>query len=141
MPILLWHNVLMATMTQSAPLLELDLETVEEGVELAALNEFIAKSGLSNADIYEVVLPARTLKHRKARNESLSIDESDRLARLVRVFDHAVKVWTTPERARLWLSSPKKRYEGRTPIQMLRTEIGGRMVDNFLGQIDHGMFA
>ena len=122
-------------------LVDLDLESVEEGIELTALNEFIAKSGLSNTDIYEVVLPARTLKHRKARNEPLSIDESDRLARLARVFDHAVQVWSTPERARQWLSAPKKRYEGRTPIQMLRTEIGGRMVDNFLGQIDHGMFA
>ena len=122
-------------------IVDLDLETVEEGISLADLNIFLAASGLRPTDIYEVVLPARTLKHRKARNESLSMDESDKLARLARVFEHAVQVWNTPERAREWLSAPKKRFEGRTPIQMLRTEIGGRMVDNFLGQIDHGMFA
>lgn len=121
--------------------LDLDLQTVESGVPLSVLSKFLGESGLRANDIYEVVLPARTLKHRKARNEPLSIDESDKLARFARVFDHAVQVWSTTERAREWLSTPKKRFEGRTPIQMLRTEIGGRMVDNFLGQIDHGMFA
>ncbi len=107
---------------------------------LSALSKFLGESGLRPNDIYEVVLPARTLKHRKARNEPLSIDESDKLARFARVFDHAVQVWSTTDRAREWLSTPKTRFEGRTPIQMLRTEIGGRMVEEFLGQIDEGMF-
>jgi putative toxin-antitoxin system antitoxin component (TIGR02293 family) len=120
---------------------ELDLGIVESGVPLSALADFLNESGLRTADIYEVVLPARTLKHRKARNENLSIDESDRFARLVRVFNQAMRVFGAKDHATHWLNAPKKRFTDRTPIQMLRTEVGGRMVEEMLGQIEYGMFA
>ncbi|HEX4577801.1 MAG TPA: antitoxin Xre/MbcA/ParS toxin-binding domain-containing protein [Edaphobacter sp.] len=121
--------------------LRLDLSHVESGVPLTTMSTFAESSGLPLKDLYEVVIPARTLKHRRARREPLSRDESDKLARLVRVFDHAVSVFGNPERARAWLDKPKKRFDNRTPLTMLRTEIGGRMVEEMLGQIDEGMFA
>jgi putative toxin-antitoxin system antitoxin component (TIGR02293 family) len=121
--------------------LRLDLSHVESGVPLTTMSTFADSSGLPLKDLYEVVIPARTLKHRRARREPLSRDESDKLARLVRVFDHAVSVFGNPERARAWLDKPKKRFDNRTPLTMLRTEIGGRMVEEMLGQIDEGMFA
>jgi putative toxin-antitoxin system antitoxin component (TIGR02293 family) len=105
------------------------------------MSTFAESSGLPLKDLYEVVIPARTLKHRRARREPLSRDESDKLARLVRIFDQAVSIFGGPERARAWLDKPKKRFENRTPLVMLRTEIGGRMVEEMLGQIDEGMFA
>ena len=121
--------------------LNLDLETVESGVSLHALNDFVAASGMQFRDIYEVVIPARTLKHRKARKENLTADESDKLARLIRIFDHAVSVLGDKEKSLHWLNEPKRRFDGRTPVQMLRTELGGRMVEEMLGQIEYGMFA
>ena len=121
--------------------LNLDLEMVESGVSLNALNDFVAASGMQFRDIYEVVIPARTLKHRKARKENLTADESDKLARLIRIFDHAVSVLGDKEKALHWLNEPKRRFDGRTPIQMLRTELGGRMAEELLGQIEYGMFA
>ena len=103
--------------------LRLDLSHVESGVPLTTMSTFAESSGLPLKDLYEVVIPARTLKHRRARREPLSRDESDKLARLVRVFDHAVSVFGDPERARAWLDKPKKRFDNRTPLAMLRTEI------------------
>ena len=121
--------------------LHINLETVESGVPLATMSTFSETSGIPLKDLYEVVIPARTLKHRRARREPLSRDESDKLARLVRIFDHAVKVFSGIERARIWLEEPKKRFANRTPIEMLRTDVGGRLVEEFLVQIDEGMFA
>ena len=121
--------------------LHLNLETVESGVPVATMTDFVSASGVPLKDLYDIVIPARTLKHRRARRESLTPDESDKLARLVRVFDHAVRVFDGIERARTWLNEPKRRFEGRTPIEMLRTETGARMVEEFLGQIEYGMFA
>lgn len=143
----MWHNVLMALAAKSRPpaklltRLRLDLESVEAGVPVDTMTSFISASGVELKDIYDIVIPARTLKHRRSRREALSSDESDKLARLVRVFDHAVAVFGDAERARNWLSAPKKRFDQRSPLQMLRTDLGGRMVEEMLGQIEYGMFA
>jgi putative toxin-antitoxin system antitoxin component (TIGR02293 family) len=121
--------------------LRLDLSRVESGVPLATISEFVASSGIPLRDIYDVVIPARTLKHRRDRKEPLSRDESDKLARLVRVYDHAVKVFGEADSAREWMEGPKHRFGERSPLAMLSTEIGGRLVEEFLIQIDEGMFA
>ena len=121
--------------------LRLNLETVEAGVPVETMTNFVSASGMELKDIYDIVIPARTLKHRRSRKQALSPDESDKLARLVRVFDQAVSVFGAVEQARNWLNKPKKRFDGRTPLQMLRTDFGGRMVEEMLAQIDEGMFA
>ncbi len=121
--------------------LHLDCEQVEAGVSLATVTEFVTVSGMEWKDVYDIVIPARTLKHRRARSEALSRDESDKLARLVRVFDQAVSVFGGRDRAREWLAKPKHRFRDRTSLALLRTEIGGRMVEEMLGQIHEGMFA
>ncbi len=121
--------------------LHLDLRAVESGVPVATMANFVAASGLQFRYIYEIVIPARTLKHRKARKEALTADESDKLARLIRTYDYAVRVLGDREKALHWLDKPLRRFAGRTPLQMLRTEFGARMVEEMLGQTDYGMFA
>ena len=133
-----------ATATARFPLLHslrLDLQAVESGLSLATLTNFVAASGLKMADVYDVVIPARTLKHRKARKQALSADESDKLARLIRTWDHAVRVVGDPLKALHWLNKPLRRFAGRTPLHMLHTEFGARLVEEMLGQMDYGMFA
>jgi putative toxin-antitoxin system antitoxin component (TIGR02293 family) len=127
--------------TLAAVTLHIDLDSVEAGLPLTAIADFVANSGLQFKDIYEVVIPARTLKHRRDRKETLNLDESDKFARLVRVYDLTVKVFGDKEKALRWLNREKHRFDERTPLQMLRTEVGGRLVENMLGQIEHGMFA
>lgn len=145
MPHNLWHNVLMSQVLPvpvvAQPTFQLDWKAVEQGVPLPALEEFAASSGFALKDLLKVVIPARTLKHRRQRQEPLSLDESDRLARVARVYALAVRVFGNPEKARRWLSKPKMRFEEQTPLAMLRTDLGGRQVEEMLIQIDEGMFA
>lgn len=140
-----WHNV---SMSQALPVpptpstaFVLDWKDIERGVPLSALEEFAAHSGFALKDLLDVVIPARTLKHRRQRQEPLNLDESDRLARVARVYLLALRVFGNPEKARRWLSKPKTRLDEQTPISMLRTDLGGRQVEEMLIQIDEGMFA
>jgi putative toxin-antitoxin system antitoxin component (TIGR02293 family) len=133
-------------MSQAVPnvsptVFHLDWAAMKQGVPLAALEEFAAYSGFAVKDLLEVVIPARTLKHRRQRQEPLSLDESDRLARVARVYTLAVRVFGDLEKARRWLSKPKMRFDEQTPLAMLRTDLGGRQVEEMLTQIDEGMFA
>ena len=85
MPQNLWHNVPMseaAAIPVSPPPFTFDWRDVERGLPLTTLEQFSAYSGIAVKDLLEVVIPARTLKHRRQRQESLNLDESDRLARV-----------------------------------------------------------
>ena len=113
---------------------------VESGIPLTVLNRLMQR-GLSKAEVFGVIIPARTLKHRKSKRQPLSKEESERVVRTIRILATANAVLGDDHSALAWLRSPKKRFEGRAPIQMLATEPGGRLVEEMLIQIDEGMFA
>jgi putative toxin-antitoxin system antitoxin component (TIGR02293 family) len=144
MPQILWHNV---SMSQTAaipvvpsPAFAFDWREVEHGLPLSTLEEFSAYSGIAVKELMDVVIPARTLKHRRQNKEPLSLDESDRLARVARLYELAVKVYGDREDGRKWLSGKKSRFDEKTALEMLRTEAGEHAVQEFLIQIDEGMF-
>jgi putative toxin-antitoxin system antitoxin component (TIGR02293 family) len=145
LPRFLWHNVFMSQALPIPPkpsaAFLLDWKDVERGVPVSALEEFAAYSGFALKNLLEVVIPARTLKHRRQRHESLSLDESDRLARVARVYELAVKVYGNSEDGRKWLAGEKRRFDGKTALAMLRTEAGAQAVQDFLIQINEGFFA
>lgn len=113
---------------------------VESGLPLSVLNRLLER-GLSKPELFDVIIPARTLKHRKSKRQPLSKEESERVVRTIRILATANAVLGDDNSALAWLRSPKKRFEGRPPIEMLATEPGGRLVEEMLIQIDEGMFA
>jgi putative toxin-antitoxin system antitoxin component (TIGR02293 family) len=132
-----------AVLQKQAPLLptlRLDLDAVESGLPVSVLTEFLSASGMSSRDIYEVVISARTLKQRMKRKQPLTMDEGDKLLRLIRVFDQATRVFGNREKALYWLTKQKSRFSERRPVQMLRTDLGSRMVEEMLVQIDEGIY-
>lgn len=98
----------------------------------------LAAHGVSDDEIYRLVIPRRTLAHRRAKRQPLTPEESDRAVRVARIMAHAEKVFGDPEKAGRWLRKPKPRFDGRTPIDMLATECGARLVEEWLGQLEHG---
>lgn len=126
---------------EQSPAFALSWLDIAHGVPLRALEDFSIYSGIALKDLLEVIIPARTLKHRRQRKEPLNLDESDRLARVARLYELAVKVFGDADKARRWLSKPKQRFQELSPVAMMRTELGGRQVEEMLYQIDEGMFA
>jgi len=124
----------------SPPPFTFDWREIERGLPLSILEEFSAYSGIAVKDLFGVVIPARTLKHRRQRQEPLNPDESDRLARVARVYDLAVKVYGDRDDGRKWLCGKKSRFDDRTALEMLRSDAGEKAVKDFLIQIDEGMF-
>jgi putative toxin-antitoxin system antitoxin component (TIGR02293 family) len=145
MPPRTWHNVFVSQTTTTAlepsPAFAFSWLDIAHGVPLRALEDFSIYSGIPLKDLLEVIIPARTLKHRRQRKEPLNLDESDRLARVARLYELAIKVFGDADKARRWLSKPKERFRERSPVAMMRTELGGRQVEEMLYQIDEGVFA
>jgi putative toxin-antitoxin system antitoxin component (TIGR02293 family) len=103
--------------------------------------ETLSTHGMSTEEIYSYILPRRTLVHRKTRRESLTHDESDRAVRVARIAALAEEAFGNDEKAGRWLRKPKQRFEGRTPLELLRTEAGARLVEEMLLQLDYGFAA
>jgi putative toxin-antitoxin system antitoxin component (TIGR02293 family) len=93
------------------------------------------------SEIEEVVIPKRTMARRRATSARLTPDEADRAVRLARVQLEADRVFANPEKASRWLRTPRPNLAGQTPLSLLRTAAGAMVVEEILGQIDHGMFA
>jgi len=113
---------------------------VERGLPIRVLNR-LQQRGLSRNEIASVIIPPRTLKHRRSRHELLSREESERAVRTARILARAQLVMGDEAAALAWLRGPRQRFKGRTPMEMLATETGGRLVEQMLIQIDEGMFA
>jgi len=113
---------------------------VENGLPTKVINHLIER-GLTRREVFGTIIPLRTWKHRKSRGEPLSREESERAIRAARILARAQAVLGDENAALDWLRTPKRRFEGRSPIQMLSTEAGGRLVEQMLIQIDQGMFA
>jgi len=113
---------------------------VEKGLPLKSIGALV-HGGLSKEEVFSVVVNPRTLKHRRSKNQPLSKEESERAVRAARILARAQSVMGDRQSALEWLRSPKKRFDGRPPLEMLVTEPGGRLVEEMLIQIDEGMFA
>jgi len=118
-----------------------DLASLVEKQLPAAAIEALVRGGLSDAEVYQLIVPRRTLAHRIARHQPLSKGESDKAVRVARITAMAEQVFGDPERAWRWLRKPKRRFDAKAPLDMLATEAGARLVEEMIVQIDHGIFA
>ena len=116
------------------------MKLVEDRLSPRAVDA-LRQSGLTDEEVYSLVIPRRTLTHRHARREALSRDESDRVVRVARVVALCEEVFGEPDRGWRWLRNAKRQFQGRAPLDLLATEAGARLVEELLYRIDEGMAA
>jgi putative toxin-antitoxin system antitoxin component (TIGR02293 family) len=143
----MWHNVCMEAVLDFheyigiAPKSEFDLAgIVENGLPPESI-ALLKMHGVTFTEVSEIVISPRTLKHRRARGENLSHEETDRLVRVARIIALADGVFGDHAKAMLWLRTEDDRIGGRRPLSMLQTEAGGRVVESMLWQIDEGVYS
>ena len=101
----------------------------------------LAAGGYSEGEIFELVVPKRTLARRQARKERLTVEETDKALRLARIAGLARQVFGDDAKAHRWLRKPKRALNGATPLAFLASEAGARTVEQMLHRIDYGMVA
>jgi putative toxin-antitoxin system antitoxin component (TIGR02293 family) len=122
------------------PATEGEILRIVEGRLAPSVIQRLTSLGLERTEIDAVVIPSRTLQHRRSRREKLTVEESDRVLRVIRVLSLAESVYESRERALAWLRKPHARLDGRTPLSLLKTDTGSRIVEELLIQIDEGIF-
>ena len=118
------------------------LKRVEAGVSFKCVERFQRRLALSLEEVAALLqIPPRTLTRRKSEGR-LQPDESDRLLRASRLFQLGIDLFEgDTDRARAWFSAPKKALGGKTPLEFIRTEVGAREVEHFIGRLEHGVYS
>ena len=123
------------------PATDSDILRIVEGRLATSVIKRLVALGLERSEIDEAVIPSRTLQHRRTRREKLTMEESDRVLRMIRTLSAAEALYGSRERALAWMRRPQARLEGRTPLSLLKTDTGSRLVEELLIQIDEGMYS
>jgi putative toxin-antitoxin system antitoxin component (TIGR02293 family) len=123
-----------------SPATEGDILRIVEGRLAPSVIKRLSTLGLERSEIDAVVIPSRTLQHRRSRRQKLTVEESDRVLRVIRVLSLTESIYGGRERALEWLRKPNARLDGRAPLSLLKTDTGSRIVEELLIQIDEGMF-
>ncbi|MDB5526434.1 MAG: hypothetical protein JWM58_4197 [Rhizobium sp.] len=128
-------------LTGGALLSERDLmAAVKNRIPLDAVL-LLRENGLSEAEIDVLVIPGRTMRHRAQKSEALTVDESDKLVRVLRVLANTFETFGERKKALRWLRKPLRELDGATPFSTTETEAGARMIENILAQIAWGAAA
>lgn len=120
---------------------ELDLVRIaRKGVSPEQLDVLVDR-GFARRELNWIV-PARRLTHRRRKNEHLTVGETDRLLRAMKIQAMAEEaVLGNPLKALSWLRKPRGAFDGMSAMELIRTEAGRQLVEEALGQLDEGYFA
>jgi putative toxin-antitoxin system antitoxin component (TIGR02293 family) len=115
-------------------------QAVRRRLPLASLKG-LALAGITEQEIERFVIPQRTRRHRQEKNQPLTVDESDRAVRLVRIQTLAEEAFGDKDKARVWLRKPLAALGKEAPLELAQTESGARVVETLLGKIAWGSAA
>ena len=101
----------------------------------------IKRGGFSDREIGQFIIPERTQRHRRAKKEPLTVEESDRLVRMTRIQALAEDVFGNSEKANVWLREPLGILDNKAPLELAQTDAGARVVEQMLAKIDWGAAA
>jgi putative toxin-antitoxin system antitoxin component (TIGR02293 family) len=115
---------------------------VAAGIPTSVLGDVVEQGLLTRDEVTRLILPRRTLAYRKRRGEQLSPDESDRLARVLRLHEVALQTFDgDTEKVSAWLRAPNRALSGEVPLDLVVTSGGARLVEEVLLRIEHGVYS
>jgi putative toxin-antitoxin system antitoxin component (TIGR02293 family) len=121
------------------PPLRISIEQVRRGLPLKELDDLAGTLHVDRVELAQILgTSVRTLQRKAEASNRLAAAASDRLARIVRIHEHATRVLGSGDKASAWLTS-RSRALGEVPLRMLDTDIGTQRVEQELRQIEFGM--
>ena len=116
------------------------IATIQRGLPGSALRQIVAAIGLSQKAIVEALgLSPRTVALRMSRGQAFSAAESERFLRLVRVRRLAREIFASDEAVSEWLQAGDPALGGRSPLEMLATDLGAAQVEHLLRAMIQGV--
>jgi putative toxin-antitoxin system antitoxin component (TIGR02293 family) len=118
-------------------------EMIEKGLPSQDIIHFVESIELFHDKrvVSKVIgMSERTLYRRVKKPEPLTAEQSSRTWRFAEILTKAEDVFGDPEEAQRWMNTPAMGLEGRKPIDLITTQVGYELVDDFLTRMDYGVY-
>lgn len=114
---------------------------VERGLSFTVVEALQQQMKLPAKEMSRLLdIKLRTFLRRKEEGR-LQPSESDRVLRTSRLFARATDLFDgNADAARDWLMSPQRALGGAVPVEIAKTEVGAREIENIIGRLEHGVF-
>ncbi len=100
------------------------IDLIHAGLPFGEFEGLRQKLGISAESLAEAArINTRTL-HRRKKEGGFTPEESDRLYRLIVLYERSVDAFRSADAARDWLTRPGRVFGGRNPLQYADTEVG-----------------
>ena len=117
-------------------------QVVREGLPADAVKFLANRLDLTSSAASTVFgIPLRSFRRRLYQHGRLTPAESDRAARVARVYATAVEMIGNESKAVEWLRTPNRALGGEIPLDTLDTDPGAREVEDILGRIAYGVYS
>ncbi|MBV9774661.1 MAG: DUF2384 domain-containing protein [Gemmatimonadetes bacterium] len=111
---------------------------VETGLSVEALDSvvhYVSHDERSATELKYRIVPKTTLQ----RRQRLTSEESQRLERLARMTAQAEQVWEDRALAHEFLTSPQPQLGDERPVDLARSDLGTREVEDLLAKLEYGL--
>ena len=116
------------------------IAALERGLPSASLAQIAGMLNLPKQSIIAALkLAQRTITSRENTGKPFTLEESERLLRVLRLHRLARQVFTTNEAVAQWLSAPDRSLGMKSPLEMLATDVGAAKVENLAQAMMHGV--
>ena len=121
-------------------------EVLARGLPAAALQRLVANLVVINspASLEQAIgMSVRTIQRRKkgGAKKPLSTEQSGRTWKFAEILAKATAVLGSQQEAEQWLERPAIGLDQRRPIDLLATPAGAKIVEDFLGRVEFGVYA
>lgn len=113
--------------------------SIESGLPVAVLDRLAERMAPGDTGFRYRIVPKATLERRRRKQQPLSSEEGNRLARVSKVYEAAWALFQDDDKVRAFLTGPHQMLEGDTPLDVaLATSPGADVVVNIIGRAAHG---
>ncbi|WP_173003216.1 antitoxin Xre/MbcA/ParS toxin-binding domain-containing protein [Chitinophaga sp. SYP-B3965] len=113
---------------------------VKAGITKGQLSRLKNVLGLDYFTLSNILAITERTIHMKKDDETFSHIISDRIMYVAELYSYGYKIFGSRESFNVWMRQENKYFHGRSPIELLETQVGGKEVENEIYRFEVGTF-
>jgi len=117
------------------------IDSIRSGLPKAGVDAFLEKTSVDREQVSQVLHISTRQLNRYKPEQRLSPEQSNFLYELTRIYTRTLDILGDKRTAEHWLEREQVALGNHTPLQLLDTTEGLRLVDDLLSQIEYGFYS